>query len=355
MKKRIDLLNVFFIYSVFIAVFTACESTDPEPAPGIEFSSSGVFILNQGSFGKNNAGISYYDFESGKTSFDIMNGALGDNAQDMLIYGRKLYVTVSGSGYILILNLNTREAKQLKLKDDEQKDRQPRYLTSYEGKIYATTYDGYVVRLDTTSLQITGIVQVGNNPEGIAAVGGKLYVANSGGMQVPPDSTLSVVDIAGFSETKKITVGLNPFIVKADSYGDVYLTYQGNFTDKPGGFQRIDTNTDDVFDMDASANHSFTIDGDLLYFYRTDYGKNTAFGIFDVKTETLTSNPIISDGTKITTAYGIGVDPVTKDVYISDTDYSAPGTVTIFGAGGTKKKTLNVGINACQFAFHRSL
>jgi DNA-binding beta-propeller fold protein YncE len=357
MKRKFDLLKTILLCFIFCAGFTACESDDPIDNQGTTPSASGVFILNQGRYGSNNAGISYYDFETEKTNFDIVNGRLGDNAQDMLVYGSKLYVVVSGSGYILVLDLNTQSTlKKIELRDEGGQNRQPRYLTSYEGVIYATTYDGNVVRLDTTSLAITGITPVGPNPEGIAAVDGKLYVANSDGGNYPNvGNTLSIVNIiAGseFKEIEKIIVGLNPFIVKADKYGDVYLTYQGNFNDTPGGIQRIDTKTKKVSNLGDFANHNFTIDGDLLYFYKTDYGKNSSFGVFDVKTETLTSKPVISDETKITTAYGIGVDPVTKEVYISDTDYSNPGTVTIFDADGKKKKVLEVGINACQFAFH---
>jgi len=349
--------KIFYLLLLAI-IFIVCKKDDPIPDSQPVKPVSGVFILNQGSWGQNNAGISYYDFETEEFQFDITNQSLGDLGQDMISYGNKLYVSVSESGRISIFDLKTQKLlKSIDLKNGMQV-RQPRSLTSYNGKVLATTLDGNVIRIDTTSLSMDGVVRVGPNPEGIAAVNGKLYVANSGGFL--PDNTynntLSIVDIAELKEEKTITVGLNPNFVHADSYGNVYLSYRGNYYDIPDGFQRIDTKTNTVTDISIPANQDFTIIGDSLYFYgvtyNPDFSTKNSFGIFNVKTGQLITEKLISDGTLIRTPYGIGVDPKTKDVYISDTDYSNPGIIHIFGPDGKKKKTLIVGINACKFVFH---
>ena len=347
-----------FYFVLIAAVFTACEKNDPVPEPEQPGESiSGVFILNQGSYGLNNAGISYYDFETGNVRFDIANGKLGDTGQDMIAYGSKLYVSVSSSGRVSVFDLKSQTSiTDIDLSDGDQ-PREPRSLASYGGKVYVTTYDGNVVRIDTTSLSQDGITPVGSNPEGIAAVNGKLYVANSGGLNYPDfNNTLSIVDIATFQEEKTLTVGLNPNVVHADSYGNVYLTYVGNYADVSGGIQRIDTKTNAVSDISISANHDFTIVGDSLYFYGTTYDSDwntiSSFGIYNVKTQQLVTNQLITDWTSIQTPYGIGVNETTRDVYIADTDYSTPGVVYVFGADGKKKNTLNVGVNACKFVFY---
>ena len=350
MKKSIYLLLIAMCVS-------ACEK-DELPNPELGESVSGVFILNQGSDGRNNASISYYDFETGDFRFDIANQTLGDTGQDMIAYGSKLYVSVFGSSRITVFDLKSQtRVKDIDLKEGGQLH-QPRYLASYNGKVYATTIDGYVVRIDTTSLNWDGgITAVGLNPEGIAAINGKLYVANSGGYNWPEyNNTLSIVDIAVFKEEKTLTVGLNPNVIRADAYGNVYLTYLGNYDDIPGGFQRIDTRTNTVTNLPVPANQDFVITGDSLYFYgityNADYSTNNTFGIYNVKTGQLITDRIITDNTQIRTAFGIGVNPKTKDVYISDTDYSNPGMVYVFGEDGKKKNTLNVGINACRFVFY---
>jgi YVTN family beta-propeller protein len=65
-------------------------------------------------------------------------------------------------------------------------------------------------------------IAVGQNPEGLAVSNGKLYVANSGGLNFPDvDSTVSVIDLTTHTELLKITVGKNPGGVCVDSEGDV--------------------------------------------------------------------------------------------------------------------------------------
>jgi len=353
-------MRKIFIYSMLFAVsFTACEKNNPVPNPEPGETFSGVFILNQGDWGQNNAGISYYDFETGNLRFDISGQSLGDLAQDMIAYGSKLYVTVSESGRVTVYDLKSQVLiKAIELTDGKQ-SRQPRALASYAGKVYVTTYDGNVVRIDTAALKQDSITSVGPNPEGIVAVNGKLYVANSGGGNYPNfNNTLSIINIASFKVEKTLTVGLNPNVVQADSYGNVYLTYKGNYDDNLGGFQKIDTKTNTVSNVSISANQNFTIIGDSLYFYGVTYNSdpdrttNNTFGIYNVKTGQSVTNKIITDGTKITTPYGIGVNPKTKDVYISDTDYTNPCTVYVFGDDGKKKNTLNVGFYACKFVFY---
>jgi WD40 repeat protein len=347
---------------LFALIFTACEKDEPTPNPEPVESASGVFILNQGSWGGNNASLSYYDFETGNLQFDIAKTSqyplgLGELGQDMIAYGSKLYVSVSGSSRITIFDLRTRQRiKDIDLLNDREL-REPRCLASYNGKVYVTTYDGNVVRIDTTLLTQDGITPVGLNPEGIAAVNGKLYVANSGGANYPNyNNTLSIVDIATFKEEKVLTVGLNPFIVREAGNGDVYLTYRGNNEDNPGGFQKIDTKTNGITNIAIPANQEFTIAGDLLYFYgvtyNPDYSTNNTIGIYNVKTEQSVTNQFITDNTKFSTPYGIGVNPENKDVYIADTDYSNPGIVYIFGSDGKKKNTINTGINPCKFVFY---
>jgi len=359
MKKTIN----FLCYLLIAVCFTACEK-DPIPKPEPIESLSGVFILNQGGWGQNNAGISYYDFETEEFRFDIATTAqyplgLGELGHDMISYGSKLYVSVSGSSRISVFDLKSHSRlNDIDLKDGEQL-REPRYFASYNGKVYVTTLDGNVVRIDTTVLIQDGITKVGLNPEGIAAVNGKLYVANSGGFNWPDyNNTLSIIDIATFKEEKTIEVGLNPNVVRSDSYGNIYLSYVGNYDFGspdyiPNGFQRIDTKTNIVTNIPISANQDFVITGDSLYFYGIDFDSGfSTLGIYNVKTEELVNNSIITDGTKIGTPYGIGVNVKTKDIYISDTDYSNPGIVYVFGEDGKKKHTLNVGVNPCKFVFY---
>jgi hypothetical protein len=325
--------------------------------------SHGVFILNEGTKGQNNATLSYYNLETDSLSLDIMGGKLGDTAQDMIAYGNKLYIALCISSNITVLDMETHQLLKRIPVMDGNKPREPRYLAAYEGKIYATTYDGNVIRLDTASLSIESVAKAGTNPEGIAAVNGKLYVANGGGMNfnlgLPPDSTLSVIDIASFKEEKTIRVGVNPYIVKADKQGNIYLTYQGNYNSTPivpGGMQKLNTQTGEITRMAINANQKFVITGDWLYFYNVTYDKkwnpSGSFGVYNITNNTLTDNKIIPAGTVIPSPYAININPKNQDIYISNSLYPGKSTVYVFGADGKKKTNFETGIGSNSFVFY---
>ena len=359
MKTIFNYLRFAVLSTVIVCGFVSCEDDDKGNTNPLPKGEKGVFILCEGSWGESNTFISFYNFESGETVFDITGGALGDTGMDMLIYGNKIYVTVSISGTIAVLDKNSKEIiSTINVKDDAGDSRKPHYLTSHAGKVYASTFDGNVVRIDTTTLSIDGITAVGADPEGIAYSNGKLYVANSGGMNYPDvDNTISVVGIDNFQEEAKITVGKNPYILKADNYGNIFITCRSvwNFDytaiETPGCFQYLNTQTKEVTTIPDIAALKIVIDGDLCYYYDDNYPANA--GIYNTKTKSVEKQNFITDGTSITTPYGIGVDPVTKEVYISETDYMNPSTVYVFDAAGKKQRTLDVGISPNTFAFYR--
>ena len=359
MKTIFNYLKFAVLSVIVVCVLTSCEKDD-KIEKTVPKEGTGVFILSEGSWGGNNTTISFYDFDSKETYFDIANGELGDMGMDMLIYGGKVYATVSTSGTVVVLDKISKEIiKKIDVKDDTGQSRYPRYLTSYAGKVYASTYDGNVVRIDTVSLNIDGITAVGANPEGIAYANGKLYVANSGGDNYPDaDNTVSVVGINSFQEEKKITIGKNPYILKADNYGNIYITcrsiWNADYTaiETPGCFQYLNTATGEVTTIPGITALKIAIAGDFCYYYDDNYPAN--IGVYNTKTKSVEKSNFVSDGTSITTPYGIGVDPETKEVYISEAgDYVTPGTVSIFDASGKKQRTLDVGINPNTFAFYR--
>ncbi|GHT56825.1 hypothetical protein AGMMS49982_23860 [Bacteroidia bacterium] len=321
----------------------------------------GVYILNEGAIGGNNSSLTHYNFGTQATTADVLSTSpLGDTGQDMIAYGSKLYIAVNVSSNVTVLNLQTGVLQRIPLFNGNA-PRSPRYLASYNGKVYVTAYDGTLSRIDTASLAVeqTLAIEGASKLEGIAAANGKLYIANyrTDDDYNVFDSYIFIVDIATFAKDNQLEVGTNPYIVRADAKGDIYVTHQGDFALDKGGLQRIDKSTNAVTDVntgDLVANCNFTILGNDLYFfgrtYNADYSTNNSLGIFNIENQQVT--PIITDGTTFDTVYGIGVNPTTGDVFISNTNYADDGEVYVFGTDGVKKKTIPVGINANAFVFN---
>jgi len=337
---------------------SACEK-DPVSKP--DKSISGVFILNQGTNKANNASLWAYSPESGKTSVvisSIADNQLGDVAQDMLVYGGKLYIAITNSSAIRVLDVATQQDVKTIPVFNDGIPCQPRYLAAYDGKIYATCYngeDGIVARIDTAALVWEAQTSVGSYPEGITESNGKLYVANSG---YGYGNTVSVVDIATFSELRKITVGTNPDIVRADG-NYIYLSYQGtSWEGVPGGFQRIDVRDNSVVTVNDSPTTDFAIFNGSIYYYNVTYNADwttvVSFGKMQVAANgSPTISPLITGNVTVVAPYGIAVHPETGDIYISDAgDYVNPGSVFIFDSQGKKINEFTVGIVPCKFVFY---
>jgi DNA-binding beta-propeller fold protein YncE len=299
--------------------------------------------------------------ENKKTYDDIFllqnKRGLGDIPVDLKIYGSKMYCVVNGSNTVEVMDATTAiSIRQISLTADNGIGRQPRQITFHKNKAYVCSFDGTVVRIDTTSLAVEAIVECGRNPDGICVANNKLYVSNSGGLDYPNyDNTISVIDIESFSEIKRITVVINPGKILADSEDDVYVVSRGNYGDIPYTFQRIDSRTDEVVQVFDHLNTlNFTICNDTAYLYSYDFSGNSWIKSFDCKTEQVIRESFISDETVINIPYGINVNPLNGDVYITDAcNYIVQGDVYCFDRNGKQKfKVADVGFSPSITVFN---
>lgn len=326
----------------------ACASIEVVDNEGTDGSIFQLYFLNSGNMGNNNATLTMYDPETGESDpdyFMTQNGrGLGDTAQDIIVYGEKMYIAVYGESTIEVTDLRAKSIKQIRTEG------QPRYMVADGGKVYVTYYNGYVARLDTASLEVEATVPVGRNPEQLAIANNKIYVANSGGMDastsVGYDKTVSVIDIPSFAETKKLDVVLNPGRVQVDDQGYVYVVSIGNYGDIPNTLQRIDSRTDEVSVLEACPNATDMtyLDG-VLYTY---YSQWTASGLpsttfTSYNTTTGATENWIKDGTAIAQPYSVSATGAC--VYVAESDYTNNGDVYAFDTDGSLIVSIEAGLN----------
>ncbi|MCQ2271300.1 MAG: hypothetical protein MJZ72_00710 [Bacteroidales bacterium] len=346
MKNR----NLLILLAALLLGINACKKPQPvtPDAPDQNTAqASGVYVLNEGLWQMNNTTLSYYDFVSGRITEDIFsavnNRGLGDTGSDLKVYGSKMYCVVNISESIEIMSLDARSIRQISLAS-----RQPRRIAFYQGNAFVCCYDGSIIKIDTTSLEITGIGQAGSNPDGICVANGKLYVSNSGGLNYPDyGHTVSVMDPSSLAVLKEIEVALNPSHILADDYGDVYVLSNGNYADVLSVLQRINSSNDEVVQIFDFPISNFTLCNDLAYIYSYNYNTmQSQIKVLNVASETIVNENFISDGTQIVTPYGIAVNPANGDVYISDAyQYTSNGDVYCFGSDGKMKFKFEAGLN----------
>lgn len=350
MKKK----NVFILV-LLAALFAACSDSDdlidPTELPPSE--TQKILVLCEGIMDRNNSTLAFYDLKSKTMKLDyfytVNKRGLGDTANDMIKYGSKIYIIVNVSSTIEVIDAATgKSLKQIEMKTADNKPKQPRYAAAYGGKVYVTSFDDTVTRIDTVSLKIDGSVKVGRDPEGICIKNGKIYVANSGGLDfLDLDKTVSVIDLNSFEEIKQIEVGLNPYQVFADSQGDVYVNVRGNYGDIAPSFKKIKPSKDsyEVSTLTGVSVSEFTIVNDKAYILHNEWGKERKVKVFDCKTEEVVTENFVTDGTSILNGYKITADAYSGDVYVTTSDYTTSGNVLCFDNQGKCKFTLSsVGI-----------
>lgn len=332
----------------------------------------GFYLLNEGNMGSNRATLDYFDFATGKYHRNIYAEAnptvikeLGDVGNDIGIYGSKLYAVINVSNYIEVMDAKT--AKHI----GEIRIPNVRYIKFHNGKAYASSYVapvkfdqnarvGYVAEIDTATLQVLRTVNVGYQPEELAIVNNKIYVANSGGYMFPNyDRTVSVIDLHTFKEEKKIDVAINLHRLRLTKYNELIVTSRGDYYSEPSRLYFIDLNTEKVTGSLNMAVSNLDILGDSAYVYAVEWSHNTkrntiTYGIFNIRTKEIVSRNFIKDGTDkdIVIPYGVKVNPVTKDIYITDAiDYVTPGTLLCYNKFGKLKWKVDTGDIPGHFTF----
>lgn len=332
----------------------------------------GFFLLNEGNMGSNKATLDYFDYATGVYSKNIypernpfVVKELGDVGNDIGIYGGKLYAVINCSHFVEVMEAATaKHVAQVPIPNCRRLafDGGFAYVSSYAGpvQIDPNARLGYVARIDTATMAVKDTCVVGYQPEEMVITGGKLYIANSGGYRVPHyDRTVSVIDLNTFKVIKTIDVAINLNGMELDKYGQIWVSSRGDYYDIPSKTYVIDSHTDRVADSLDLANSAMSICGDSLYVLGTEwnYGRQAnaiAYSLVNVKSRKILTDNFISDGTdkNIAIPYGIAVNPVTREIFVTDArDYVTPGKLHCFSPDGRKKWSVTTGDIPAHFVF----
>ena len=366
-------------YLLFIVFLTSCrgdqyiiQKETEEVTPPQKTEIKGFYLLNEGNMNSNKATLDFFDYTKGTYSRNIYAEAnpnvvkeMGDVGNDIKIYGSKMYVVVNASNKVEVLNARTvKKIKSITVENG-------RSLAFANGKAYVSSYAGpisvdpkaplgKVMEIDTISLSVTREAIVGYQPEEMAVVKNKLYVANSGGYRVPNyDRTISVIDLTNFKEATKYDVAINLNKLMADTKGNLYVTSRGDYLTVSPNLFIVDSQTGAIKKTFNIPVGNFTIVNDKLYYLSNAFNYNTgttvkSYGIIDLKTKEVITKKLFSSEyeTKIEAPYGIAVNPITEDLYITDAgNYVSTGSLYCFDKNGNFKWRTEGGNIPAHFAF----
>ena len=376
MKKYL----LVFAVLLSIVLLTACNNSNDGPHKYQVAVSNGVYMVCSGNQASGiNGSLTYYDY-TGKTAVkDVYSTAnsgqsLGLTANDALRYGEKLYIVSDGEHSVFVCNANTlRLIHRIDMTSEsmlgETGGVNPRRIAADDGKIYVSTYGGFVAAIDTTNFALVNKYQVGSYPEGIAISNGYLVVANSD--YGNGNASISLIDTStGTAQTLKDENIRNPQTI-AIAGSDIYFLDWGQYGPAPTYAQE----NAGVYRITGTSASSITVTkiitdatemacaGTTIYTVNAPY----AYGVSNPIT--YSAYDIISGSKKdytldeIEYPVCIGVDPLTGKIYIaarqgitnewgSYADYSADGYVNIYDTSFTKVGNFACGVGPTRFVFN---
>jgi len=378
------LLSTLAVTLVAVASLTSClNSDDDDNSPYISgIMVKGVYVLNCGWSGSVDGTLSKLTYPTTTGgSWSVSNGvfqsatgmSLGDNPNDIMIYGDKIYITATNENTLWVLNKKTlRTLAQIRTTELAGDDgASPRCLQAAYGDVYVSTYGtttGSVLRIDTLSYALKGKYGVGSYPENFQVASTDesnvyLYVANSN--YGNGDGNMSFVTCSS-NTTQNFTIDnvTNPVSINGFSAGIYVLNsgyYDADWAQRDAGIYLLGSiRTDNASAYSSSkvvdATMMATITGTTtsrIYYINNPY-KGTdgiSAGYFEAGSAQITKLTLSG----LNNPCAMDVDPVTGYLYVACTDDYSSYYVNVYSVGGTTatlvESGLKVGISPVAFAF----
>jgi YVTN family beta-propeller protein len=354
-----NIKNYYFIIIVFSIGIASCKKDTNSTGSG-STTGSGVYIVNEGSFGNSNASISYMKMNSPAVNnnlfFNVNGYPVGDIAQSMTIYRDKNYIVVNNSQKVEVTY-----AEGCSGIATITGFAGPRYFKATGNKGYVSDwFDDNIKVVDLVSNTITNSIPTGSGPEQMVIYNDILFVCNVGGWG--SDSTVTVIDTQTDSVLTTIHVGINPNSISVDTNGKLWVLCGGSTgpdfiggtaDDIAGSIWMIDPATFQITGSQIlqQSDHPFKLTYDAInnrmmllmgidgYTGAINYFDNSALPV----SMTIFSNKIF---------YGLGIDPTTSMVYAGlAPGFTQNGYMFRYESNGTLKDSLEVGIAPNGFAF----
>ena len=362
------------------AVMTSCDPAEDDPETYLQVYSTGAYVVNSGNMYSNiESSLTAIDYASSTATqnvFKTANGrSLGNTANDGIVYGNKIYLAVDQSNTIEVIDKKTKQSiKQIKTTDllGNAEGAEPRHIIADGGKVYFTTYGGYVAAVDTTDFALQKKWQVGNYPEGLVIGNGNLYVANSnygaGGGNIScinlANDNVETKNIEGVNNPTSIYYASNVLYVLDNQYYDAsYNAYGENslrtVSFAEGKSQKVaDGNYAVCVTTGAATTARTSVEVVRPHFFvlNAPYGGTPSVSVLvagstQAQAMTLSEMPV--------SPCGIFADPLNGHIFVLSyrlgdsgyADYNGNGYVVEYDSTGQKLHEYETGVGSCAMFF----
>ena len=362
------------------AVMTSCSDDNDGPETYLQEYSTGAYVVNSGNMYSNiKSSLTAIDYASSTATQNVFKAAngrtLGNIANDGIVYGNKIYLAVDKENTIEVIDKTTKKSiKQINTTEllGKAEGADPRHIIADGGKVYFTTYGGYVAAVDTTDFALQKKWQVGSYPEGLVIGNGNLYVANSN--YAAGGGNISCINLSNDKvETKNIEGVNNPtgiyyaaglLYVLDNQYYDASFNAYGENSLRTVEFAQgtslkvADGNYAACVTTGAATTARTSVEEVRPYFFvlNAPYGGTPSVSVFVAGSTqplpmTLSEMPV--------SPCGIFADPLNGHIFVLSyrlgdsgyADYNGNGYVVEYDSAGQKLHEYETGVGSCAMFF----
>ena len=346
MKKPLFILTLIFVS------LASCKKEKDKPITSL-FAESGVFVINEGNFGKGNGSLSFYSYDSDEIYNDLfeeINGRpLGDTPLSMLIAGDKIYIVVNNSDKIEVVDRET--LKSITTITGFNSPREIAAISNKKAYVTSMSSDNVAI-LDIENDIIAGHINLRRTSEAIVVKDKKAYIANYVNSDWTAGNMIMVVNTETDRVIDSILVAAEPESMVIDKNNTLWVLCNG-------GWQReynaeliaINTAANEitkrlVFTSIYDSPERLQIDGtgSTLYYLESGVRK------LDINASEIPPDVFISPSGSF--FYNLGINPVNGDIFVTDAiDYQQRGRLLIFNNKGELLSEMLAGIIPAKLYF----
>lgn len=336
----------------------ACNDDPASPPTSTPLpTSKAVYILNEGQFGDPaGARLTLYDIDRDTVYADVYESAnggshLGSLGDDIAVLNGRAYIVMSGSHDLKVIS--TDDHRLLQSANYPGATPHDVVVSADGARMFLTMlFSDSVLSVDPTTLAVRRSIPVGQNPQGLALAGSRLFVCNSG---FGSGRTVSVVNTENEEVLKTIDLYDGPSGVAFAPDGSVWVACTGNpylGVPTPGRVYVVDGSSLTVRDSVLLNDPLFgpIALGEDGHAYVLGVTPGSYYGgpvhRISMSTRQVTMNHVPG------TFYAIASEPGTSNLYLADAKgFTGAGEITVVAPSGATEKKFNAQRGPGKFAF----
>ena len=349
------------VYVLCISLLNACVKDKPNPEQTIipNATHRGILISNEGSYGNNNAELSFLDLDTRSIFNQLYNSAnkkaLGDIVQSVSSINGKYYIVINNSNRIEIIDLNSYQHVASIASINS-----PRYITqvsqdkAYVSCLYSNLI--YVINLQDNSIIKTIHVDF-NSTEKMQLFNGYCYVTN---WDTASHIIYQINTLSDSIESKIQIIGAASHDIVLDQENRLWILSGNKYKKTNSYLTKYDPITKQIIQTFSFQSNQdpfrliLNAHKDTLYFVDVDYnGASVSNGLFkmSIHANALPMNTFIKAPTN-SYFWAVGFDSITSHIFLSDPKgFTQQSTIYEYTNDGNLINQYTAGIGSNGFLF----